>query len=336
MRGLAFTGSNPFFCSKTSCVGSARPCSNASRHQNLFPTGCRAPRTPSGVRNRPQPRGGGHDRFRLGFVDSPESQADFLNLTAPPHADIRVKGVAWREAREPIVEKALGWSDIAGYADLKARLKSDLLAPLIEPDRYKSFGIGAPNGLLLYGLPGCGKSLIGRVLLGLAGLTCRRLVPSDLTSMWLGQGVERLREVFTWALKQAPSMLIIDELDGVAPQRSEIDMHTDEKRQVNELLAQLDRLSGRSIVVVATTNYARGIDPAVRRSGRFDLKIPVFPPTRRSRAAISASPRSQTFRGHSSDPGYRRPRARGHDSSVHAVGHPLRRRTGRAPRWAVR
>lgn len=119
-------------------------------------------------------------------------------------------------------------------------------------------------------------------------MTCRRLVPSDLTAMWLGQGVEKTREVFTWALKQAPSMLIIDELDGVAPQRSEMNMHTDEKRQVNELLAQLDRLNGRSVVVVATTNYARGIDAAVRRSGRFDLKIPVFPPTEEDRAEIFA------------------------------------------------
>jgi SpoVK/Ycf46/Vps4 family AAA+-type ATPase len=160
------------------------------------------------------------------------------------------------------------------------------LAPLVDPIRYQKFGVSAPNGLLLYGLPGCGKSLIGRVLAGQANLTCRRLVPSDLTSMWLGAGVEKIREVFTWALKQAPSMLILDEFDGIAPQRSEANMHADEKRQVNELLAQLDRISGKSVVVVATTNYARGIDSAVRRAGRFDLKIPVFPPTEDDRRDI--------------------------------------------------
>ena len=81
-------------------------------------------------------------------------------------------------------------------------------------------------------------------------------------------------------------MLIMDEFDGMAPQRNELNMHSDEKRQVNELLAQLDRIAGRSVVVVATTNYARGIDSAVRRSGRFDLKIPVFPPAQSDRREI--------------------------------------------------
>lgn len=230
--------------------------------------------------------GSATDKVRLGFVDLQDRRPVFLSLVDPPREHVRIQGIAWREGRKPVVERKLGWKDVAGYADLKARLKSDLLAPLIEPARYQSFGVSAPNGLLLYGLPGCGKSLIGRVLASQANLTCRLLVPSDITSMWIGEGVGKIRDVFTWAIKQAPSMLIFDEFDGVAPQRSESNMHTDEKRQVNELLAQLDRLSGKPVVVVATTNYARGIDSAVRRSGRFDLKIPVFPPTEDDRREI--------------------------------------------------
>jgi AAA+ superfamily predicted ATPase len=286
LRGLAFRGSNPFFFLENKLRRKRAAMLDCEQVWILFPRDVALlarHQVSAIVRNI---AGDAKERIRLGFVDLQDRRPVFLSLVEAPRAHVRIQGVAWREARKPVVEAPLDWKDVAGYADLKARLKSDLLAPLVEPARYQSFGISAPNGLLLYGLPGCGKSLIGRVLAGQAGLSCRRLVPSDLTSQWLGEGVEKIREVFTWALKQAPSMLILDEFDGVAPQRSEVNMHTDEKRQVNELLAQLDRLTGKSVVVVATTNYARGIDSAVRRSGRFDLKIPVFPPTEDDRREI--------------------------------------------------
>ncbi|WP_437712990.1 ATP-binding protein [Sorangium sp. So ce448] len=286
LRGIALRGSNPFFFLENKLRRKRAAMLECEQVWLLFPRDVALlarHQVSAIVRNV---AGDALDRVRLGFVDLQDRRPIFVRLIGPPRQQVRIRGVAWREARKPIVERPLDWTDVAGYADLKARLQSDLLAPLVEPSRYQSFGVSAPNGLLLYGLPGCGKSLIGRVLAGQASLTCRRLVPSDLTSMWLGEGVEKIREVFTWALKQAPSMLILDEFDGVAPQRSEVNMHTDEKRQVNELLAQLDRLSGRSVVVVATTNYARGIDSAVRRSGRFDLKFPVFPPQEDDRREI--------------------------------------------------
>jgi ATP-dependent 26S proteasome regulatory subunit len=288
LRGLAFRGSNPFFFLENKLRRKRAAMLDCEQVWILFPRDVALlarHQVSAIVRNI---AGNALERFRLGFVDLQDRRPIFLSLVEPPRTQVRIQGVAWREARKPVVERPLDWQDVAGYADLKARLKSDLLAPLVEPSRYQSFGVSAPNGLLLYGLPGCGKSLIGRVLAGQAGMSCRRLVPSDLTSAWLGEGVEKIREVFTWALKQAPSMLILDEFDGVAPQRSEVNMHADEKRQVNELLAQLDRISGKSVVVVATTNYARGIDSAVRRSGRFDLKIPVFPPNEDDRREIFA------------------------------------------------
>jgi SpoVK/Ycf46/Vps4 family AAA+-type ATPase len=286
LRGLALRGSNPFFFLENKLRRKRAAMLDCEQVWILFPRDVALlarHQVSAIVRNVAGPE---TERFRLGFVDLQDRRPVFLGLSEPPRPQVRVRGIAWREARKPVVERPLDWRDVAGYSDLKARLQSDLVAPLTDPTRYQSFGVSVPNGLLLYGLPGCGKSLIGRVLAGHAGLSCRRLVPSDLTSMWIGEGVEKIREVFTWALKQAPSMLILDEFDGVAPQRSEVNMHTDEKRQVNELLAQLDRLSGRSVVVVATTNYARGIDSAVRRSGRFDLKIPVFPPNENDRREI--------------------------------------------------
>ena len=126
------------------------------------------------------------------------------------------------------------------------------------------------------------------MLAGVSDLSCKLIGPSDLTSMWLGEGVHKIRELFDWAIKQAPCLLIIDEFDAIAPVRSEHNMHTDEKRQVNELLSQLDRIGDRRVAVVATTNYVRGIDSAIRRSGRFDFKIPVFPPTLEDRRELFA------------------------------------------------
>lgn len=124
------------------------------------------------------------------------------------------------------------------------------------------------------------------MLAGEAEIVCKRILPSDLTSMWLGEGTAKIRELFEWALRQPSCLLVVDELDAIAPQRREHNMHADEKRQVNELLAQLDRIAGKPVVVVGTTNYVRGIDVAIRRSGRFDVKIPVFPPSEADRKAI--------------------------------------------------
>ena len=225
-------------------------------------------------------------RLRWAFMDMETGKPVFLSPQEPVQVRSQLRGASWRESRAPIVERKLKWEDVAGYSDLKERLRGEILHPLREPERYAERGLGAANGLLLYGLPGCGKSLVGRVLAGEAGIACRRLLPSDLTSKWLGEGVEKVRELFDWALKHTPCLIVLDEVDAVAPQRREDNMHSDEKRQVNELLAQLDRISGKPVVVVATTNYVRGIDTAIRRSGRFDLKIPIFPPCESDRQAI--------------------------------------------------
>jgi AAA+ superfamily predicted ATPase len=227
----------------------------------------------------------GQDSIRYGFVDMVTETPIFLEVAPPQPAEARLVGTPWRN-RSTVTTQPLTWNDIAGYSDVKDLIRQDILDPLLEPDRYAQYGLNAANGLLLYGLPGCGKSLIGRVLAAEADLTCRLVLPSDITSMWLGEGVMKIRALFDWALKQAPSMLVLDELDAVAPQRQEHNMHTSEKRQVNELLVQLDRVAGQGVVIVATTNYVRGIDSAIQRSGRFDLKLPIFPPDAADRQVI--------------------------------------------------
>jgi len=227
----------------------------------------------------------GKESIRYGFVDMLTENPVFLEVEPPQPPEARLVGTPWRN-RATVTTQPLTWDDIAGYSDVKELIRQDILDPLLEPYIYARYGLNAANGLLLYGLPGCGKSLIGRVLATEAGLTCRLVLPSDITSMWLGEGVMKIRTLFDWVLKQAPCMLVLDELDAVAPQRKEGNMHTDEKCQVNELLVQLDRVAGRGVVIVATTNYVRGIDSTIQRSGRFDLKLPIFPPNETDRQAI--------------------------------------------------
>lgn len=229
------------------------------------------------------PKSGATAHF--GYIDAERGVPVLVSGSDPPQAVIEFRGVSWRSTQQK-EEKPLTLNDIAGYSDLKKRIECDVLDPMLNPDRYANQGLSGANGLLLYGLPGCGKSLVGKVLAGMASVTSRRLLPSDLTAPWLGMGVEKIREIFDWALKQAPCLLILDEIDGVAPQRNDHNMHSDERRQVNELLGQLDRIAGKSVMVVGTTNYVRGIDTAIRRCGRFDLRVPVLPPNQHDRAEI--------------------------------------------------
>lgn len=226
----------------------------------------------------------GKNKVRAGFVDMLSKKPVFLESLEPEgRREPRLTGIIPGRGKPISVLPPRSWDLIAGYGDLKESIEGDLLHPLFEPEKYRGL---AANSLLLYGLPGCGKSLIGRMIAEKAQLPHQIVTPSDLTSMWLGEGVSKIRQLFDWALKHAPCLLIIDELDAVAPRRQEVNMHSDEKRQVSELLTQFDRIADKRVVVVATTNYLQGIDMAIQRSGRFDLKVPVFPPTKKDREEI--------------------------------------------------
>ena len=287
MRALSFRGSNPFFVLDSKLRRKLNGMRAVQEVWLMVPSDVAllaSEQLSALVRNLNTLLGS--NKVRYGFVDVLAETPVFVDSGTPPTTiDVRLSGAPWR-TRKPAIMQPLSRADIAGYGDLKERLREDILDPLLDPEKYSKHGIFATNGLLLYGLPGCGKSLIGRVLAGEAGLVCRFIMPSDLTSMWLGEGVMKTRALFDWALKQSPCLLVLDELDAIAPQRREVEMHTDEKRQVNELLAQLDRISGRNVVVVATTNYVQGIDRAIQRSGRFDVRLPVFPPDKADRVEI--------------------------------------------------
>lgn len=183
----------------------------------------------------------------------------------------------------------LMWSGIAGYERLKQFLRDDVESTIKRAEELEAEGFSLPGGVLLFGPPGTGKSRIARALAGELNRQARIMRPSDFISKWLGEGVERIRAHADWAVRHKPSVLIIDELDAIAPSRSDktSSVHQDTLAMVNELLTQLDRLKLEpEVFVVATTNAMDRIDSAVMRAGRFEFKLPVGPPNAADRASL--------------------------------------------------
>lgn len=134
------------------------------------------------------------------------------------------------------------------------------------------------NGILFFGLPGCGKTLLANAFANESGRYFFKLSPCDIQSMWIGQSQKNLRAIFAQAKKKAPSVVFIDELDSIGFSRHELHAHTDQKATINQLLIELNNIGDHDVIVIAATNYLNGIDNALKRSGRLDWKIPIFPP----------------------------------------------------------
>ncbi|MFC6755705.1 ATP-binding protein [Halomicroarcula sp. GCM10025894] len=178
------------------------------------------------------------------------------------------------------------FDDVGGMDDLKAKLRERVIMPLRRPSRYEDYGLGATDGVLLHGPPGCGKTFIAGALAGELGYNYVNLTPADLSSKWLGEGTENIAKVFDVAEENQPCILFIDEIDAIASSRDDgSNMHNDRKMMVNQLLTELQNVPD-GVVVVAATNYVDDIDGAILRSGRFDERIEVPPPDPVARGEI--------------------------------------------------
>jgi transitional endoplasmic reticulum ATPase len=157
---------------------------------------------------------------------------------------------------------------------------------LKHPEIFTRLGIDPPKGVLLYGPPGTGKTLIARAVANEAGANFFSIQGPEIMSKFYGQSEEKLREIFTDAEKNAPSVIFIDELDSIAPKRDEVHGEV-ERRVVAQLLTLMDGLTTRgNVIVIAATNREDAIDPALRRPGRFDREIEIGVPTIRGRQEI--------------------------------------------------
>ncbi len=178
------------------------------------------------------------------------------------------------------------YEDIGGLGDELTRIREQIELPLKHPELFDRLGIEAPKGVLLYGPPGTGKTLIARAVATESGARFFSISGPEIIDKFYGESEAHLRKVFVDAQKNAPSVIFIDEIDAVAPKRSEV-LGEVEKRVVGQLLTLMDGLSSRGqIVVVAATNRPDALDPALRRPGRFDREINLHAPDQQGRIEI--------------------------------------------------
>ncbi len=172
-----------------------------------------------------------------------------------------------------------GLAALAGMQELKQLLMEDVVDVVRQPEKFKRYGIEIPNGMLMYGPPGCGKTYIARRLAAELGCTFIEASPSTVASSYVHGSTAIIKELFTRAAHRSPALLFVDEFEGMVPARQSLGGEQQYKaEEVNEWLVQIGSCTARGILFVAATNEPWSIDPAVQRSGRLDKKIYVGPP----------------------------------------------------------
>ncbi|MFJ2238848.1 ATP-dependent zinc metalloprotease FtsH [Streptomyces sp. NPDC087859] len=181
------------------------------------------------------------------------------------------------------------FADVAGIDEVKGEL-DDVVDFLEHPDVYRRMGAKMPRGVLLAGPPGTGKTLLARAVAGEAGVPFFSASASEFIEMIVGVGASRVRELFAEARKVAPSIIFIDEIDTIGRARgggSGMGGHDEREQTLNQILTEMDGFSGsEGVIVIAATNRADVLDPALTRPGRFDRVVMVSPPDRGGREAI--------------------------------------------------
>ncbi len=180
----------------------------------------------------------------------------------------------------------LDFTNIAGMAGLKSELREKIIHPLENNGLYSELDIGVENGILLYGPPGTGKTHAAKCLAGELNINFAQVSTAEITSKFLGEGVENIRELFAEAREKQPALVFLDEIDAIATDRSNRSQHHDRKQIVSQLLQELSDIEDQDIIVIGATNNPDAIDDAILRTGRFDSKIKVPKPGFETRAMI--------------------------------------------------
>lgn len=178
-----------------------------------------------------------------------------------------------------------GFAAVAGMEELKTKMREEVIEPLHNPEEYKRYGITIPNGMLLYGPPGCGKTFFAKHFAEEVGFNFMFVTGGTLKSKWVNATQENIANMFKEAEENAPTIIFIDEINEIVPNR-ESDVHEMSRSAVNEMLAQMDRTGEKGIFIIGATNYPHMIDPAILRAGRIEKKYYVGVPDKEGRKAL--------------------------------------------------
>jgi SpoVK/Ycf46/Vps4 family AAA+-type ATPase len=211
---------------------------------------------------------------------------------APKAGETKLRVVGGRDSGGVEVESedpGLKLSDVGGMEQVKRRLQLSFLGPLQNPALMSAYGKDVGGGLLLYGPPGCGKTFVARALAGELGAKFINIGLSDVLDMYLGESERRLHELFENARRNTPAVLFFDELDAMGQKRSHL-RNSGMRSVVNQLLAEMDSVGSNNanLYIIGATNHPWDVDSALKRPGRFDRMVAVFPPDPVARSTILA------------------------------------------------
>lgn len=189
--------------------------------------------------------------------------------------------------REVYLEKSeVSWEDVGGLDEIKQALQEAVEWPLIYPDLFAHMDTKPPKGVLLYGPPGCGKTLIAKAVAHESGVNFISIRGASMMSKWAGETEKYIHEIFRKARQHAPCIVFLDEIDALAPQRGkEVSGVTD--RALSQLNTEIDGIESLTgVMIMGATNRLDLVDEALRRAGRFDLRFEVRPPNEVARRQI--------------------------------------------------
>ncbi|MCW6159589.1 MAG: CDC48 family AAA ATPase [Candidatus Micrarchaeales archaeon] len=216
----------------------------------------------------------------------------FIVAQVTPHGVVRVgRNTEVIVRTEPVSDSMVRigevhYEDIGGLKNESQKIREMVELPIRYPELFERLGIEPPKGVLLFGSPGTGKTLLAKAVANESDAHFIDISGPELVSKFVGESEEKLREIFNEAKEKAPTIIFMDEIDAIAPKREEATNEV-ERRMVSQLLTLMDGMTSRGqVIVIGATNRPNAIDPALRRPGRFDREIEIGVPDRNARKEI--------------------------------------------------
>ena len=201
-----------------------------------------------------------------------------------------VRGGRPKTAEEPLTvmdRERVTFADVGGLEDVKEQVRMKIVLPFQRPEVFRAYGRKQAGGILLYGPPGCGKTLLARATAGECDAAFLNVAIDAVLDMWFGESEKKLAQLFEQARQRAPAILFFDEVEAIGASRQQL-RQAPGATIVNKLLAEMDGVTGslERVLVMAATNAPWHVDAALRRPGRFDRVLFVPPPDRAARTEI--------------------------------------------------